>query len=175
MAKRKHKRYEAPPDGLPDPVDPKQIVRNHKGQFAPGHAANPRGYASSFDTRLRQFTNELAELTDGGKAVALELWKIARGAYGAQAHHRIQALEIIANRLLGKVADQHVVQTMHKAVEERPYAALSADVLEALIRGLPAPLSQGEVVDAQLIEPESADPAEAPKPPNADDDSGASG
>lgn len=128
-----------------------------------------QSYLERLQGRLHTMERRLSELTGNGAEWAAELWKIANGGYGAQPNHRIQALEIIGNRIFGKVAEQHAHLLVGAGDGERPYATLPAEALERLIRGLPAPITAApdadpDVVDGEIVQASGNEPDDqAPK------------
>lgn len=159
---------------LPIKADPPKTERPESGRlpngrFAPGNSGGP-GIPSRIAKRLEAFERRIWELTQGGEQIATELWNIAQGKYGAQPHHRIQALEILSNRIYGKIKEQHDISI--GPGDDRPYAALPAEILEALIRGLPAPAlpPSGDIVNGEVIETSAETSADAGESPAIPDD-----
>lgn len=149
------KKSEVPADVL--------VGREKNGRFVSGNQAAKGNYAERMRARLTLFEKTIDSL-GGSEAIAHELWKLGHGQYGASPAQRVQALEIILNRVQGKQTEQQIIALIAQESSklDRPYEAMSAETLERLIRGLPAPAvpASADVVEGEIVTPQASEDTE---------------
>lgn len=129
-----------------NPLKPPKQGRLANGKFAQGHGFSQPG-ARSAQGRLKAMADFLAEKTHDGRRTLQILLDIAEDKK-IRASDRLTAIDMIHNRMVGKPIDiQATIALNESAVAAQP--TLAADILETLIRALPA--ASGNVVEGETV------------------------
>jgi hypothetical protein len=156
---RKKKPAESGPQQASSPTQ--YVARDERGRLLPGSHIEASGRGAAGGSRVAKLANHIAEITSDGRILATQLFEIAQGRdHNARTADKIRAIEVLWERMAGKAIDVHAMVDLTDKRGAREHGTLAADLLEQLIRQLPAPGASAEVVDGEVAgeQPAALDP-----------------